>query len=85
MNENVKSPGFFQTPQEKFDEMYITATEICREMGVSRAGILYARKKGYLPQPISINNDQIYIWERAPLQEYLNAWRIILNTKRGVA
>lgn len=71
-------------PQERFDKIYITATEICKTLGISRATLLYARKRGFLPEPISVSENRIYIWERQHTQRFIDAWRIVLNNKRGI-
>lgn len=69
--------------QQSFDEIYISSTEICRDFQVSRAAILYARKRGILPEPITIAGVKAQLWKRAAVMENLNAWKIALKSRRG--
>lgn len=70
--------------QREFDERYITSSEIMEMLDVSRTTIHSARTTGKLPDPIYIR-DQIYIWERATVMPYLDAWKIILDARRGAS
>jgi hypothetical protein len=70
--------------QKNFDDTYITSAQIMRDLRVSRAGLLYARKRGLLPNPIVVNHGQLFIWERATVTPHLEAWQRILNARRGV-
>ena len=72
-----------KTPQEVFDEMYITGSEIQKIMGVERSSVLGARRRGLLPQPIQVRGARAFIWEREKVQPYLEAWRISLASRRG--
>lgn len=69
--------------QKAFDERYITSAEIQRDLAVSRTSILNARRRGLLPEPIVINGNQIFIWERVTVMEGLHAWRHILGVRRS--
>ena len=69
--------------QQKFDETYISSSEICRQLGVSRAAIVNARRRGLLPDPIVVNDIQLYLWERETVQPYLEAWHFMLRSRRG--
>lgn len=57
------------TAQEDFDARYVTSTEICRELCVTRASVGLARDRGALPEPVRItrpNGDtHVMIWLRA--------------------
>lgn len=70
--------------QVRFDDMYISSTQIMTELGVSRPAVLHARRRGLLPEPIVVNQTQIYLWERATVAPYLEAWRISLASRRGL-
>ena len=70
--------------QTEFDRKYITSTEIIKYLGISRAALFYARNSQKLPEPIELNDRRLLIWERPVVQPYLEAWRLILNTRRGV-
>lgn len=52
--------------QHKFDTKYITAAEITKELGISRAGFLYGRRSGKLPDPIVASEGRLLMWERTP-------------------
>lgn len=68
---------------DRFQRMYITSGEICREMSVSRPSVLNARKRGILPNAIEVSDGLVFIWEREPLQPYLAAWKIALASRRS--
>lgn len=78
-----------ETPQQRFDRLYVTSSELCRDLGVTRPAILQARRRGLLPEPIAVNPQAtassagLYIWERAIVQPYVDAWRLILTTRRN--
>ena len=69
--------------QQRFNAAYITTTEVQRKLGVSRAAVLYARRRGILPEPIVVNDGQLTIWEREALQPYYDAWRAKLCATRA--
>jgi hypothetical protein len=53
-------------------------------MGVTRTTILSARRTGKLPDPIDVQG-KIFIWERDKVKPYLDAWKIVLDVRRGAA
>ena len=69
--------------QERFDEHYITSTEIQERLNVTRSVILNARRRGMLPEPVVIKGLNMFIWERATVGTYLDAWEISLASRRG--
>lgn len=69
--------------QEYFDKTYITSAEILRDLGISRSSLLNARKRGMLPNSISLNDGRLFLWERAAIQKNLDAWRITLGVRKG--
>lgn len=71
-----------KTSQQEFDEIYITSSEIGQVLGVCRATLLNARRRGILPDPIVVNGAQIFIWKRNLLQPYLDQWRNVLQERR---
>lgn len=71
------------TAQEEFDKTYITSSEICRELGIHRATIVQGRKRGRLPEPITLNGDQLMIWKREVVRPYLDDWKASLQARRG--
>lgn len=68
--------------QQKFDEAYITSTEICQTLKVSRPAIHFRRKSGRLPDPINVFGQQLLIWEREQIQPYLKQWNNELTDRR---
>ena len=67
--------------QNKFDEFYICSSEITKRLNITRSTLQAARQNNQLPEPISINNNQIFIWERQQFQPYLDKW--IARRERG--
>lgn len=72
-----------QTAQARFDALYISSSEICRDLGITRPTVLQARRRGLLPDPIKVCGDAIYVWERDHVRPYLDAWRLILGVRRN--
>lgn len=68
--------------QREFNERYITSSEIMEKLDVTRTTILSARRTGKLPDPIDIQG-KIFIWERDKVTPYLDAWKIVLDARRG--
>lgn len=68
--------------QADFDAKYITTTEIMRELGVTRTAIFIAKRTGKLPDPVDVQG-QLSIWERAKVQPYLDAWKMVLDARRN--
>ncbi len=71
------------SPQERFDAVYSTSSEICRELGVSRPALLKAKRRGDLPAPIVC--EQLQLWHRAEVRPYVDAWKERLDGRRGDA
>lgn len=65
--------------QLTFDETYISASEIEARCGVSRTAVLYARRRGVLPNAISVGDCRIYIWVRKEVEPHLKIWQDKLN------
>lgn len=73
------------TAQEEFDAAYITSTEVCQELGVTRATIVRGKQRGKLPEPITLKGTKIQIWRRELMQPYLDAWKAERNARQGTA
>lgn len=71
--------------QERFDEKYITSTEIREEMDVPRSALFHAIRRGHLPQPIRLRGLQVHIWERKQIAAHLAAWKKAVYARRGDA
>jgi len=72
-----------QTTQERFDDLYITSSEIQRLLKVDRSAILSARRRGMLPDAVMVRGVRAYIWERKHVAPFLAAWKICLASRRG--
>lgn len=70
------------TAQQEFDAKYITASEVMRTLGISRATLAYARAHK-LPEPIIANDGNLFIWEREAVKPFLDAWKLALTARRG--
>jgi hypothetical protein len=77
------SGGAMPTPQEEFDAVYITSTEIREYLQISRSTVLQGKGRGLLPDPITVNGAQIQIWRREQVKPFIEAWRLILQARRG--
>lgn len=71
--------------QQRFNEIYISSTQIMIDLNISRATLLYARTKGILKdcEAISVNDGQLYLWERSLIQPKLDTWKEIIDYRRG--
>lgn len=69
--------------QERFDEVYITSSEIAEELKIERSTIVNARRRGLLPEPIIIKGIRAFIWERNTVRPLLDAWKVSLASRRG--
>lgn len=70
--------------QERFDRTYITSTEIAQRLSVTRPAIHFRRKAGLLPDAITVSGNQLFIWEREPIEPHLRKWEEQLQSKRVV-
>jgi hypothetical protein len=69
--------------QTKFDTKYITAAEITRELGISRAGFLYGRRSGKLPDPIIASEGRLMMWERTPeILAMVASWKEAIESRK---
>lgn len=59
--------------QERFDQQYITSTEICKTLLIARSMLLHARLQKKIPEPIVVNDGQIMLWERKDAQPFIDA------------
>lgn len=78
-------PADSAAAQARFDERYITSSEICELMNVTRASVLLARRRGVLPDPIKVQGSVLFIWERTPeFMAAFDAWKTTLEARRRV-
>lgn len=75
--------------QQEFDNKYVSSTELCTDLGVTRATIVNARRRGALPEPVKINrpdgSPHVMLWLREEVEPYLERWRAELAERRGEA
>lgn len=69
--------------QERFERAYITSSEICKRLEVTRPAIHFRRQSGLLPNPISVYGKQILIWERDAIEPWLKRWKASIDAKRS--
>ena len=73
--------------QAEFDEKYITSTELCRELVVTRATLVNGRRRGALPEPVRIDrpdgSPHVMIWIREEVAPFVTAWKAELAARRG--
>lgn len=70
--------------QENFEARYITAAEITKELGISRAGFLYGRRAGKLPGPIVIAEGRVMMWERTPeILAMVADWKQAIESRKA--
>jgi hypothetical protein len=72
-----------QTSQAKFDGEYITASEMMKLLNISRAGFLYGRRAGKLPEPIVLNEGRLLVWKRQEAMPLLEIWREAITTRKS--
>jgi len=68
--------------QREFDMRYITSSEVMKKLNVSRTTILHARRTGKLPDAIDLQG-KLFLWERDKITPYLEAWKTVLDVRRG--
>jgi hypothetical protein len=77
------------TPQETFDDKYVTSTEICVDLDVTRSSILNRRRAGCLPDAIELRKRDggihMLIWERTLIAPHLDEWRKQLQRRGATA
>ena len=70
--------------QAQCDSMYVTSSELAKSLNVSRAAMCQAVARGLLPDAIKINDGQVTLFDRNRVAPFVNAWKIVLNVKRGI-
>lgn len=70
----------------RFHDQYITSSEICEILGISRMALMQARKRHdtALPDAIEIRRPKLFLWERAVALPIVHEWKKTLDAKRGV-
>lgn len=70
------------TAQERFDEQYVTSTEICARLKINRATLLFARRRKKVPEGISTGLHNVMVWERSVIEPYLEKWQHRLENNK---
>ena len=73
--------------QEEFDEKYISSTELCNDLNVTRATLVNGRRRGALPDPIRIlrpnGEPHVMLWLREEVKPYVERWKAELEAARA--
>lgn len=75
-DQDTTSPTVVTSDQDEFARIYITTQEIYAYMGCCRATLLAARRRGFIPAPIIVN-DTTHIWKREDIMHKLEAWKLV--------
>ena len=70
-----KNPKATLSDQQAFHKEYMTSTEAMQILGISRAGFLYGRRSGKLPEPLASINGRLIVWKRNEIIGPLLAWK----------
>lgn len=75
--------------QEDFDKTYVSSTELCRTLGVTRATLVNGRRRGALPEPVQITrpdgSPHVMLWLRDEAQPYIDKWLAELGDRRSAS
>lgn len=71
--------------QRRFDQLYISSTDICQRLGVSRVQLFSRKKRGDLPGAVVVNGAQITLWERAKIEPHLQEWETEIEKRKSRA
>ncbi len=67
------------TPQDDFDARYVTSSELCIDLGVTRASVTNRRAAGGLPGAIEVRTRDgsihLLLWVREDIAPHLERWR----------
>lgn len=72
-----------ETPQQRFDRLYVSSLELLTNLNVSRSAISNARKRGLLPGAIVSHNGTMILWERESIKPNIDAWALMLGVRRN--
>ena len=64
--------------QADFDQKYVSSTELCQVLGVTREGLRTGRRRRGLPDPIKLERPDggvlVMLWEREVIQPHVDRW-----------
>jgi hypothetical protein len=69
--------------QTQFDRDFVTSSEIMKDLGISRAGFLYGRRSGKLPNAIVVNDGRLFIWRRKEVSEPVRQWKYEIEARKA--
>lgn len=69
--------------QTEFDRKFITSSEVCERLRVTRVAIHIRRKNGKLPNAIVIGPALVTLWERDDIEPFLQEWQEHLTKRRS--
>lgn len=80
MQTAVTSPA--PTAQQRFERLYITASQIAECLGVTQVAVYKAHECGKLPGSVRITVRGQLVWERTVVEPHIELWRKALEAKR---
>lgn len=73
--------------QTYFDQTFISSTEICQRLGVSRSTVYNGSRANKLPEPIVIRRADggahIMLWLREQAEPMLSEWAKAIASRKG--
>lgn len=77
------------SPQQQFDQQYVSSSELCTTLGVSRSSLANLRAAGGLPGAIEVMRPDggvhVVLWLREHVRPHVDAYRARLARRRGGA
>jgi hypothetical protein len=74
--------------QERFDETYISSTEICQRLDVNRSTVFNGARAGKLPEGIEIKRANggahIMLWLRSEAEPMMEEWQKAISARKGL-
>lgn len=74
-----------QQAQQNFQDRYISSTEICKYLNITRPALLQGRRRKQLPEPIVPQGANVCLWEREQVWPIIEQWRQELDSRRQAA
>lgn len=68
--------------QIEFDNKYVTSSEICNYLNISRPALLQGRRRERLPVPISVKGTNLCLWIRDTVWPTIEQWRQEIDGRR---
>lgn len=68
--------------QREFDEMWVTSSEICERLSITRPALCAARKQQKLPEPVLVGAMKLCVWPRSEVEPFLRQWWNDLTNRR---